>query len=111
MTGKVRAGLISAGKIGQICARNVPFGIPTLGLASLLDLFVETAKKQAVTYPIPTLYQDDHPYLADNIKNCSYLSSCQSLSSTDKRTKRHGLNIISSFFTIGSRRPVLLPIT
>jgi len=69
MTGKVRDGLISAGKIGQFCAKNVPFRILALGLASVLDLFVETVKKQAVDHPIPTLYQDDHPCVVDNFGN------------------------------------------
>ena len=66
MTGKVRVGLIGAGKTGQICAKNVLSRIPALGLASILDLFVEIAKKQAVDFPIPTLYQDDHPCVVHN---------------------------------------------
>ena len=102
MTGKVRVGLINAGKIGQIYANNVPFRIPALGLASVLNLFVETAKKHVLDYPISILYQDDHSCVADNFENRFYLSSYQYLPSIDNRSKLFELNIISSFLLLGA---------
>jgi myo-inositol 2-dehydrogenase/D-chiro-inositol 1-dehydrogenase len=63
--GKVKIGLIGAGRIGRVHAENLAYRIPEAELAAVSDIFVEAAEKLAGELGVPAVYGDHRPILED----------------------------------------------
>jgi myo-inositol 2-dehydrogenase/D-chiro-inositol 1-dehydrogenase len=62
---KVTVGVIGAGRIGRIHARNLKFQIPGVRVAAVADVIVESARKLAEDLEIPRHEQDYRRLLED----------------------------------------------
>lgn len=58
MTNSINVGLIGAGRIGQVHAETLSYRIPQANLIAVADVFVESAKKCADRFQIPTVTAD-----------------------------------------------------
>ncbi len=62
---KVNIGVIGAGRIGRIHARNLKFQIPGVKIIAIADVVIESAKKLAGELEIP-VYEEDYHRLLKN---------------------------------------------
>lgn len=58
MAGKVRVGVIGAGRIGRVHAEHLAHRIPNANLVAVSDIAVEAAEKLARELSVPAAYQD-----------------------------------------------------
>jgi len=63
MVKQVKIGLIGAGRIGRIHARNLKFQVPGAKLVAVADVIIASAKKLAEELEIPICEQDYHRLL------------------------------------------------
>ena len=66
MTGRTQVGLIGAGKIGRVHAKDLVFRIPEAEQVAVSDVYLEAAKQCAADYQIPRVYDDHRPILEDS---------------------------------------------
>ena len=64
---KINVGVIGAGRIGQIHARNIKFRIPGAKLSAVADVNVEAARKVAAELEVPVVTGDYRLLLEDEI--------------------------------------------
>jgi len=62
---KVNIGMIGAGRIGRIHARNLKFQIPGVRIIAIADVIIESAKKLSEELEIP-VYEEDYRQLLRN---------------------------------------------
>ena len=65
MSNKLNVGLIGAGRIGNVHARNIKFQIPKCQLLAISDVYKSAADQLARELEIPSVYQDHRQLLAD----------------------------------------------
>lgn len=65
MRGKVNLGVIGAGRIGRIHARNLKFQVPGAKIIAIADVIIESAKKLADELEI-LVYEEDYRRLLKN---------------------------------------------
>ncbi len=58
MTDQINVGLIGAGRIGRVHAKNLAYRIPEAKLVAVADVFLEAATKCAADYQIPQITQN-----------------------------------------------------
>ncbi|HHJ06438.1 MAG TPA: inositol 2-dehydrogenase, partial [Anaerolineae bacterium] len=58
MTDQINVGLIGAGRIGRVHAKNLAYRIPQARLVAVADVFLEAAQKCAADYQIPQITQN-----------------------------------------------------
>ena len=63
MTAKVNVGLIGAGRIGRVHAKNLAYRIPEANLVAVADVFLEAAEKCAADFQISSVSQDPQAVL------------------------------------------------
>ena len=63
---KVKIGVIGAGRIGRIHARNLKFQVPGAKLISIADVIIESAKKLVDELEIPAYEEDYHRLLKND---------------------------------------------
>jgi myo-inositol 2-dehydrogenase/D-chiro-inositol 1-dehydrogenase len=64
MKGKLKVGLIGAGRIGRVHAENLVYRIPEADLVAVADIFVEASERLAAELGV-TAYQDHRRILED----------------------------------------------
>ena len=62
---KLEIGIIGAGRIGRLHAKNLAYRIPEANPVAVSDIFVEAAEKLAAELHIPAAYQDHRRILED----------------------------------------------
>ncbi len=58
MTDQINVGLIGAGRIGRVHAKNLAYRIPQARLVAVADVFLDAAQKCAADYQIPQITQN-----------------------------------------------------
>ena len=65
MSGKLRIGVIGAGRIGKLHANNLASRVPNAELAAISDVYEPAAKELAEKLNVPKYYSDYHKILED----------------------------------------------
>ncbi len=65
MSEQIRIGVIGAGRIGKIHARNLAFHVPDAAVVAISDVYVEAARQCAAECQIPKAVQDHREILDD----------------------------------------------
>jgi myo-inositol 2-dehydrogenase/D-chiro-inositol 1-dehydrogenase len=66
MTEQIRIGLIGAGRIGKLHARNLSFHIPDAKIVAVSDVYLDAAKQCAAECQIPKAVQDHREIMEDS---------------------------------------------
>ena len=65
MSGKVKVGIIGAGRIGKLHAENLSFHVREAEVVAIADIFEEAAQKAAQEYAIPAAHADPRRIIDD----------------------------------------------
>jgi myo-inositol 2-dehydrogenase/D-chiro-inositol 1-dehydrogenase len=75
MSKQITVGVIGAGRIGKIHARNLAFQIPNANVLAVSDVYLEAAKQCAAECRIPKVMADYHAILEDKAIEAIFICS------------------------------------
>jgi myo-inositol 2-dehydrogenase/D-chiro-inositol 1-dehydrogenase len=75
MAGKVNIGIIGAGRIGYLHARNLSFHVPGANVSAISDIAIDRAKQCAAECNVPAAHSDYRKLLEDDGVEAIYICS------------------------------------
>ena len=72
---RLNIGIIGAGRIGQVHARSLIFGVPRANVLAISDVVFEGARKLAVELGVPNVYSDYHDIINNKLIDAVFICS------------------------------------